>query len=240
MKRTVSTLILVSALLIIVLTGTFTFNSVQANPIPIKYIIIDSPSDNNVYFSTTIPLNFTVLPDPEMNFSSLEYSLDGNLRVTYNGSAALTGLSYGSHTLTVYGIFTHITHNQTYGPYEEVSQAYFGVGFTTEWIVVSSVLLAFVCSGLLLRKRLINAFRGKKTGLFWFGVIWVLFFAAVTSLPLYEILTHYLYPHYSPFLLFSYSSNLIGAALGVGFMLVGFYFMKISIKKDNPLSNASS
>jgi len=61
-------------------------------------ISILAPQDDQTYDATDIPLNFTV-NEP---VSWMGYSLDGKANVTIIGNANLTGLSDGSHSLTVY------------------------------------------------------------------------------------------------------------------------------------------
>jgi hypothetical protein len=53
--------------------------------------------ENVIYNSTDIPLNFTV----DEVFSKVVYSLDGKDNMTITGNTTLTGLSVGTHNLTV-------------------------------------------------------------------------------------------------------------------------------------------
>ena len=53
---------------------------------------------NQTYFSPDVPLNFIA----DIPVSWVGYSLDGAATVTVPANATLTGLSEGSHTLTVY------------------------------------------------------------------------------------------------------------------------------------------
>ena len=53
---------------------------------------------NRTYTSTEVPLNFTV----SENISQVIYSLDGKENVTIPGNTTLTGLSTGSHNVTLY------------------------------------------------------------------------------------------------------------------------------------------
>jgi hypothetical protein len=61
-------------------------------------IISDISVCNRTYTSTEVQLNFTV----SENFSQATYSLDGKDNVTIAGNTTLTGLSTGSHNITLY------------------------------------------------------------------------------------------------------------------------------------------
>lgn len=61
-------------------------------------IISNISLDNRTYTSTDVPLNFAV----NENITSAAYSLDGEDNVTISGNTTLTGLSAGTHNLTVY------------------------------------------------------------------------------------------------------------------------------------------
>jgi hypothetical protein len=140
--------------------------------------------------------------------------------------------------LTIYGTGTYTAGNRTYGPYEQIlDERYFSMVFSTSWVVLSTVLVAVTCTGLLLRKKLVNAFRGRKTINFWFGTVWLLFFAALTSFPIWGVISNYLYPHYPPDFDFSLAGGLIGIVLGICFMLIGLYIMKSGIKKNQSPEN---
>lgn len=60
-------------------------------------ISILSPQ-NTTYDVTEVPLTFAV----SETTSWISYSLDGQANITITGNITLTGLPYGSHTLTVY------------------------------------------------------------------------------------------------------------------------------------------
>ncbi len=232
MKRKLLTLALILAL-IIAASATFLASLAEANPVPPELIAVGSPQDNKTYSSTELELNFTQLPDTGWNFTSFHYSLDGKTKVATNGSAVLTGLSYGSHTLTIYGTGTYTNDNRTSGPYEQIlEERYFSIVFSTGWTVLSIVLVAATCAGLLLRKKLVNAFSGKKTITSWFGAVWLLFSAALTSFTTWAIINKYLYPHYPPDLDFSLAGNLVYIALGICSILIGLCIMKAGAKKN--------
>jgi hypothetical protein len=62
-------------------------------------ILLLSPQ-NQTYDTAELLLNFTL----NETVSWIGYSLDGQETVTITGNTTLTGLSYGSHTITVYAI----------------------------------------------------------------------------------------------------------------------------------------
>lgn len=69
------------------------------------YFTLDSTPPNVSFLSTVkayatsgFPLNFTV----NKSVSEISYALDGQANVTIGGNITLTGLTYGSHNVTVY------------------------------------------------------------------------------------------------------------------------------------------
>jgi hypothetical protein len=54
--------------------------------------------ENQTYNTTNVPINFTV----DENISQAAYSLDGQANVTVAGNSTLTGLTLGTHNITVY------------------------------------------------------------------------------------------------------------------------------------------
>jgi hypothetical protein len=65
-------------------------------------VSILSPETNKEYTASDVPLNFTV----NKSFLQVSYSLDGQANVTHAKNTTLTGLSRGSHTLTLYATDT--------------------------------------------------------------------------------------------------------------------------------------
>jgi hypothetical protein len=65
-------------------------------------VSILSPGTNEKYPAYNVPLNFTV----NKSFLQVSYSLDGQANVTHAKNTTLTGLSEGSHTLTLYATDT--------------------------------------------------------------------------------------------------------------------------------------
>ena len=56
--------------------------------------------ENATYTEPVVPLNFTV----NEAVSKIAYTLNGYENVTVTGNTSLTGLSYGTHNLTVYAV----------------------------------------------------------------------------------------------------------------------------------------
>lgn len=54
--------------------------------------------ENNTYETPNVPLDFTV----NESVSKMQYSLDGQKKVTISGNVTLTGLSRGKHNVTIY------------------------------------------------------------------------------------------------------------------------------------------
>jgi hypothetical protein len=65
-------------------------------------VSILSPETNKEYTTSDVPLSFTV----NKSFLQVSYSLDGQANVTHAKNTTLTGLSEGSHTLTLYATDT--------------------------------------------------------------------------------------------------------------------------------------
>ncbi len=229
-----------SALLLSALAGTSLVNLAEANPSVPPLIVVNSPQNNKIYYSTEVQLNFKQIPDTDIIFTSFDYSLDGKARVATNGSTVLTGLSYGSHTLTIYDNGTYYgARNQTYINEFTLEVISFNIVFSTSWVVLSIVLVALICLAILVRKRLVRAFKGKKTSGFWFGLVWFLFFTALTSFPISWFINNYLSPHYPPDA-FAFAGSFYGVIFGIGFMLIGLYLMKKGIIKESQIPQTAS
>ena len=105
--------------------------------------------ENKTYTAADIPLNFTV----DENVSQVTYSLDGNDNTTIAGNTTLTGLSTGSHNVTMYArdvagntgasetIYFAIAEEQRQEPEPEP--------FPTILVVASVASVAVVSAGLL-------------------------------------------------------------------------------------------
>ena len=125
------------------------------NPIPIPEFLDTTPPtisivspENKTYTANNVPLTFTVSKPT----SWIGYSLDGQENVTISGNTTLTGLSDGSHNLTVYA-------KDTAGNTGSSKTIYFSIAqkkepeqsppFPTTWIVTATVIIAMVGAALL-------------------------------------------------------------------------------------------
>ena len=128
------------------------------------YFIIDAtfPSisilspENKTYDTADIPLNFTV----SESVSWIGYSLNGQASVTITGNTTLTGLSDGSHNVTVYA-------KDTAGNTGTSETIYFTIKtqqsepFPITWIVAAIVIIVVVGTALLVYFRKIKKTTGK-------------------------------------------------------------------------------
>jgi len=95
--------------------------------------------ENKTYATNSIQLNFTV-NEP---VTKIEYSLDGQEKVTIAGNATLTGLVDGLHNVTIYAMDT----DGNIGVSETIN---FSIEpFPTPLVVASVILIAIVGVGLL-------------------------------------------------------------------------------------------
>jgi len=113
--------------------------TVDATPPTVSNLSIE----NKTYdYNATIPLSFTV----DKPSSWLTYSMDGQANVTIVGNTTLTGLSHGSHTLTVYandtvgniGASETITFSIAEEPEQEPFPTAYSIGIVT---VIVAILL---------------------------------------------------------------------------------------------------
>jgi hypothetical protein len=201
-----------------------------ANPIPPPLIWVNSPQNYKIYSSNEVELNITVIPDTSISLTSFSFSLDGQETQATNGSTTLTNLSYGSHTLEIYG-------NNTYS-YSTLAIVYFSTVYSTSWVVFTIVLVATVSIVLLLllkkRRQIVAALKGKKTAGFWTGLVCFVFFAILFFIPaIWIAASDYLFPHYPN----SLSTNIYpnsGILIGLIFMCTGLYLMRRGTKKPKP------
>lgn len=144
MKRTAIALTLILTLLFSAVPGTLIVNLAQANPIVPADIEVYSP-ENKVYYSNEVELGF-IAPSryiyPRINFTSFSYSFDGQANVTISGNTTVTGLSWGTHSLVVYG-------EDTDGNTGSSMAVHFDVFFPIAWIITAIAILAVVGIGLL-------------------------------------------------------------------------------------------
>ncbi len=223
----------------IIVTALFTLlflpqavNLAAANPINPPLINVYSPQNGRIYPVGEVQLNFTIVPNELVTFTSATYSLDGKPEQATNGSTTLTRLAAGSHKLTVYGKGTYSISGQThqYNSVEEV--IYFSVQYSTAWVTFTVALAIAVSSVtillLLTRRQIVSALRGKKTGKFWAGLALFLFFFCIFFVPsLWVMSTDYLFPHYSRGIVvavpwgFTVTATLVFMGIGIALMKLG-------------------
>ena len=137
------------------------------NPVPIPAfpdttpptISIVSP-ENKTYTVNNVSLTFTV---NELT-SWIGYSLDGQVDVTISGNTTLTGLSYGSHNLTVYAKDWYRntgTSETIYFSIAQESEPQHSEPFPTTWIVAAIVIVVVVGAALLVYFGKIKKTTGK-------------------------------------------------------------------------------
>jgi hypothetical protein len=224
------------AIVILLLVFSLAAEAVTANPLPPWIISVDSPSNNKIYPSNNVELDF----DPSqrshsVNFTSFAYSVDGQAAEPTNGSTLLTGLPSGSHVLTIYGTFQLVGENKTYT--HDIAIIYFSTVYSTQWVVFTLILLTFsVITGLPLivkRKPIAARLRGKKTDKFWLGVVSLSFFTLLLALWVWASVSDYLYPHHS-YGLVAYLPVEITFIIGFivfAFIVLGLYLMYLGTEK---------
>ena len=228
MKKTTSAAILFSALFILVIGLQATFFA-AANPLPPPVIRVESPTNNQVYPSGEVWLNFTRFPDTDY-VTSITYSLDGHAEISTNGSTLLSGLPAGSHSLALYAKLS--ADRDDYG--FMITKIYFSTYYSTAWVTFATVFIAVLATGLLalffIRRRLTAALKRKKTEPFWIGLgvllLGALFFGLLVEGAAYD----YLFPvHHSGLVVNNPYPCLF---LSLFFISVGLVLMRRGIKKE--------
>jgi len=120
--------------------------TVQTSPMDTPPNISIVSPENRTYYTTDIPLTFTV----NESVSWIAYSLDNKANVTITGNTTLFGLSNGSHSLIVYA-------NDTAGNTGASETIYFNIEsqekpFQT-WIVAPIVIIVVVGAALLVFRK---------------------------------------------------------------------------------------
>lgn len=133
----------------------FSIKTQQPDTTP-PVVSIVSP-ENKTYTVNNISLTYTL----NEQTSWVSYSLDGKENVTITGNSTLTGLSHGSHSLTVYANDTagnmgasekiHFTITQDLEPQLQQSEA-----FPTTWIAVAIVIVVIGAAFFLVHFRRIK------------------------------------------------------------------------------------
>jgi hypothetical protein len=101
---------------------------------------VSSPENDKAYNMTSVPLSFSV----SKTTAWMGYSLDGENNVTITGNVTLSGLSYGSHHVTVYA-------KDTAGITGVSETIYFSITepFPTTWIAAAVVIAAVAGASLI-------------------------------------------------------------------------------------------
>ena len=181
---------------------------VQANPLPPTLVDVHSPKNDEIYPSSTVQLVFTPINVDDKNFTSFSYVLDDQSPVATNGTATLTNLPPGQHTLTIYCSYNISLFNSTYEFLNRTctykDQVANVVYFTTEdsvpWItftIIAVAIVTMVPSLLLFKRRQITSrLRGKKSGVFWLGAI-LMILGNLAFIPFsWQAATDYLFPYW--------------------------------------------
>ncbi|MCW4048083.1 MAG: right-handed parallel beta-helix repeat-containing protein [Candidatus Bathyarchaeota archaeon] len=122
-----------------------TFEALQTTP---PKVSLESPL-NQTYYDSSVPLNFSVkVLSPVKDVGWTGYSLDGQRNVTVTSNITLTGLSSGSHSVTVYA-------NDTYGNMGASETVTFTITeqFPVMPVAVGSAAAAVAAAGLLFRYK---------------------------------------------------------------------------------------
>lgn len=233
MKKALLTAIIISALLASIVAGMLVVKVAKANPLSPPLIRVYSPQNNKIYSSNEVQLNFTVIPNTGVNLTSFAYSLDGQATKATNGSTILTGLSSGSHALTIYGNFTYPFQDYN----SDLETIYFSTIYSPSLVTFAIILLAAFAIILVIffkkRKQLIAALKRKKTASFWVGLACFLFFAILFFVPgVGQFVNDYLFPHYPKDMS---DGALFGTIIGLVFMVTGWYLMRRGTKKQQNL-----
>jgi hypothetical protein len=175
-----------------------TFLSATANPLPSPMLKVDSPQDNQIY-SNSIWLSFSPYPAAGINFTSFSYRVDGQEARPTDGQTLLTDLAWGSHTIEIYGNGTTIWGNE---PRVNVllDIVYFGVGYSTQWLlfllVLTATLVPLLLGCFINRRQLATRLHGKKTAAFWVGTAFLIFSTVIFIPSAWQLASNYLFPYY--------------------------------------------
>jgi hypothetical protein len=243
-NKLVLTGFIVAVFLLVMVVGV-----AQANPLPSPMVIVHSPKNNEIYPSRTVQLNFTPIYVDDKNFTSFTYVLDGQSPVATNGTATLSNLSPGQHTLTIYCSYNYFSRtfeflNRTYEYKDEVANVvYFTTEYSVPWITFTIIAVATVTiipSLLFLKRRQITTrLKGKKTGVFWLGTF-LFILGSLAFIPFaWKVIADSLFPYWpkgldvSPSFYFSFIGALI---FTVG---VGLFMMWIGTRDGKNLDEAN-
>jgi hypothetical protein len=234
LKKLPQASIIVLALLLMTTFGAIIINPAAANPISPWNIHLNSPQNNMIYPSNMVTINFDPTPFWGINVTSFSYSLDDQVAQPTNGSTILTGLTDGTHKLTLYSTGNFTRENQT--TTVMVAMIHFSVVYSPAIIVFTTILIASLLAiGVPLyikRKPILVRLRGYKTIGFWLGLPFFVF----SSIPFFIIIgqmsSNYMFPHaYTGELVF-YLSPLPFLIFGLILMLFGLTLMIAGTSKN--------
>jgi hypothetical protein len=230
-----------SVLLLLALISSFCVSIVAANPVVGPDIWVDSPKNKVSYNSGTVQLVFYPEPYTHLNYTSFSYSIDGQsskeidmntcMTPQYRGQMPITvgnipleGLSWGSHTVVVSGV-------DTSGKTHSSWTVHFDVLFNTALILPAAFLIAII-SLLLWGSYKKRVFEGKKTGTFWFGLVWFLFFAITCLAIVWQIMVDYVYAGYGEGVILGSMTFVFTLVFPFSLMIAGFFVMRSGLKKN--------
>jgi hypothetical protein len=220
----------ITGFVFVLLLSAMVVNLTEANPLPTPMITVHSPKNNVVYPSSTVQLSFTPIQSEDRNFTLFTYVIDGQSPVATNGTATLTDLPSGSHTLTIYCTYNHQIGNRTYEYKDQVAYiVYFSTEYSMAWItftisVVAS--LAVIPSLLFFRRRQIVArLKGEKSGVFWLGTMLLVVATLVFALSAWQVTQDYLFPYWPKGIMIHFPNELIIVGALV-FVAVGLVMMR--------------
>jgi hypothetical protein len=225
-KRSITT---VTLILVLLFSLSLSVQSVNANPVFVPPITVNSPENNVVYSTNEIPLSFA-FTHAYHNYSGFSYSLDGNELIDTNQSSTLKILSSGSHVLAIYGNSSSEKYGSNHALLDIV---YFSAVYSTAWLLYGLVMTVFVLALALLvyfgRMRLINRLKAKKKLSFWLGLLSFLFFTFVVFIPFFwDWSQNYLFPKFPSELEIS---PVFYIATSIPFMFMGMFLMWFGTRK---------
>jgi hypothetical protein len=232
MKRLEALATVALAFLILSTTGL-----VFANPIAEPGVNVQSPVNNQNYMTPEVELKAVPFPYPPsvVNFTIKYYILDDKLATTTNGTAVLTDLSSGSHTLKIYGTFSSQYSNSSIHEQNDtlVSIVYFSVIYSTRWVIFAIALtLVIAIIGLTLyrkRRQIKTALKGEKNGIFSVGLVAFVLSSLSFVFFTWQVVGHYLFPYWPPKAL-TPNYN-IPFVLSLFFLSLGLLIMLLSCTK---------
>lgn len=137
MNRSLLMLIMLFPLII---TSSLEVLQTNANPIPTPMINLNSPEARTyntdevdlIFESSTASTRFL-----NITLTSFSYSLDDKPRIPISGNTTLTGLSWGTHSVVVYGV-------DTSGETHASQKVNFDVHISSIWMIALPLVMAII------------------------------------------------------------------------------------------------